>query len=309
MGIMVALLMSGHLRATAQIPDTLIYQGERMALRINPLESYYSKTNPRPKGFFKNPSLSSACWRGYVATWKIDRDHLFLVQIRECHGKRTASLEKFFPTLYQGGRVPASWYSGLLKCPRGKLVKYIHMGYRSEYERELIIEVKNGQVVSTHEFGNFPPHPLRGYKIINLPLVKIMVPETIQPCQGSNSRTENLCFENNDRTLSISGTCKRNSRIIPPFKQPDFVKKIIKKKLDRYKQGYTVINSQAERGRWGYCAWADGYNQTHHAFLRIYVITNRSTTLTLLFATTGLGTAKSKAMADIIFKQVKLRGY
>lgn len=307
--IMITLAVSVHLMATAQITDILIYNREKIPLRVNPLEYFYNKTNPRPKSFFENPAISSACWRGYVATWEIDDNRLFLTEIRQCHGKETAPLSKFFPKLYKNGRVPAVWYSGLLKCPRGKLVKYIHMGYRSEYERELMIEVEKGRVLSTQEFGNFPPQPLQGYKIINHPQVKIMVPDTLQPCSGSNSQMENICFENNDRTLSLSGSWKRNIRIISPREQPAFVKGIIKRQLDKNNQAYTVINRQAARGRWGYCAWADGYNQMQHAFLRIYVTANRSSTLTLLFATTGLGTGKSKAIADSMFKQVKLRGY
>jgi len=40
----------------------------------------------------------------------------------------------------------ASWFSGILRIPRGELLCYIHMGFGSVYERELLIKIVKGEV-------------------------------------------------------------------------------------------------------------------------------------------------------------------
>lgn len=47
-----------------------------------------------------------------------------------------------------GARVFAGWYSGELRCPQGERVRYVHCGFGSVYERDLLIHVENGVVVS-----------------------------------------------------------------------------------------------------------------------------------------------------------------
>ncbi len=307
--------MTGRLIGTVQIPDILIYQGERLSLRVNPLASFYSKANPRPKNYFYNPSISSACWRGYVATWEIVDDHLYLTEIRECHGKRTAPLEKFFPKLYKNRRVAATWYTGLLKCPRGGLVKYEHMSYRSERERELQIEIYKGAVSFIKEYGNLPPKPPSGYTVTNLLIVKVFLPESLFPCstnQHTNEKSKidpnRICLVNSDNTMSLAGKWERKSERVFHL-QPLYVKELLRSQSLKFRRVYASEGSHSARGRWGYYAWWDGYDTKHQAYLRIFVMANRSNTITLRFTTTQVGFEPSKEIADIIFKHVKLKTY
>ncbi|SDG17896.1 hypothetical protein SAMN04244550_03550 [Rhodobacter capsulatus] len=52
----------------------------------------------------------------------------------------------------QPGRLPekvfAQWYSGTLRIPQGELLDYVHMGYGSTYDWDLLLEVQSGVVVS-----------------------------------------------------------------------------------------------------------------------------------------------------------------
>ena len=52
--------------------------------------------------------------------------------------------------LFHGVALPlfAEWFSGDLRCASGEVVNYVHGGYESTYENELMIEVKNGIVMS-----------------------------------------------------------------------------------------------------------------------------------------------------------------
>ena len=68
---------------TAQIPDRLIYKGDTLALFYCPLELHPNKELSTPKNLFESSGcFYTACWRNYVATWTVEDDSLFLLEIR-----------------------------------------------------------------------------------------------------------------------------------------------------------------------------------------------------------------------------------
>jgi len=56
----------------------------------------------------------------------------------------TARVMKFLRKEFIAGLIFASWYSGDLISPQGRLIQYVHMGYSSIYERELQCKIENG---------------------------------------------------------------------------------------------------------------------------------------------------------------------
>ena len=54
-------------------------------------------------------------------------------------------------------RVFAHWYSGVLSIPQGDLVEYVHMGFASVYDRDLLISVEQGVIVDTQVRVNGEP--------------------------------------------------------------------------------------------------------------------------------------------------------
>ena len=64
----------------------------------------------------------------------------------------------------------ADWFSGVLRIPQGKIMKYVHMGFGSVFERELHIKIKKGLVVATRQIDNRgKTHNLRELRHRNLP--------------------------------------------------------------------------------------------------------------------------------------------
>ena len=61
----------------------------------------------------------------------------------------------------------AHWFTGELRCTRGKLLKYVHGGYASSYEQDLFIEVVRGVVVAERLVVNgvAEPDATEGYTI------------------------------------------------------------------------------------------------------------------------------------------------
>ncbi|WP_276657147.1 hypothetical protein [Thauera aminoaromatica] len=130
---------------TAQIAERLLYQGQSLSMCSNPLGDYFAMGGERPRFQWG----CTALWRGYVGQWEILNDHLYLLAL---HGTledgTSASLATVFPDFPD--RVFAHWYSGALRVPQGRRLKYVHMGYASIHERDLLLEIECGVLVASH---------------------------------------------------------------------------------------------------------------------------------------------------------------
>jgi len=135
----------------AQLPDRILLDGEIMDLFSNPLEQYWIRYEKKRPPFYPLPD----CIRGYVANWEIRGGQLFLRGIDGNFEKRTIffgvesarySIKTLFPRA-NNRPVKASWYSGKLRIPRGKMTIYQHQDYNSRFEQEIIITVDKGEVI------------------------------------------------------------------------------------------------------------------------------------------------------------------
>lgn len=98
-------------------------------------------------------SPNTALWRGYVGTWEIVNNRLYLIALSgEFIDGSPVNLEAIFPGYPE--RVFAHWYSGLLRIPQGELLKYVHMGFGSIYKSDLFININKGHVVDVHQEFN-----------------------------------------------------------------------------------------------------------------------------------------------------------
>jgi hypothetical protein len=129
---------------TAQISENLIYLGSKMLMCSEPLGQYFKTLDVQPK--FEE--ICTALWRGYIGTWEIIDDQLYLKGLEGVLvNTRKLSTKTFFPDASE--KVFAHWYSGQLRVPQGKLLEYVHMGYGSVYESDLLIDVEKGVVTKT----------------------------------------------------------------------------------------------------------------------------------------------------------------
>ena len=134
---------------TAQIAESLRYEGQVLSMCCEPLSDYFELAGVEP-------GLQATCtalWRGYVGTWEVVDRRLYLVELEgEFKDGRQASLASFFPE--HPSRVFAHWYSGIIRVPQGELLHYRHSGYASVYERDLLLEVREGEVVGSQVVRN-----------------------------------------------------------------------------------------------------------------------------------------------------------
>ena len=117
-----------------------------------PLKAYFALAGIK----FKPNVICSALTRGYVRSWKIIDDRLYLVKLKNGYDKDAKScMAEYFPD--HPDRVFAEWYSGKLRLPQGELLKHIHGGYASIYESDLFLTIKNGIVTKARGCHNTNP--------------------------------------------------------------------------------------------------------------------------------------------------------
>ena len=137
--------------ATGQQGDILLLNGKRYSIFTNPLEPFLRNN---PDKLPKSDVVSTSLWRGYVATWNVKNDRLMLVDVAILQsiakpGERGLSTElaSVMARVFPGQKeVIASWFTGNIIVPDGKLVNYVHMGYASTYEKYILLRVEQGTV-------------------------------------------------------------------------------------------------------------------------------------------------------------------
>lgn len=145
---------------TAQNMEEISYKRRKYSMAAEPFGIYLEKHG------IQTVSMSTANWRGYHGEWKIKNSRLYLVSMSACILKATGKgrrplksdrdysrvdLNYFFPGQKE---VFAEWFSGEIRIPIGKMLAYIHMGYESLFEKDLIIGFKDGIKIFEKEIDN-----------------------------------------------------------------------------------------------------------------------------------------------------------
>ena len=157
--LIIVLLSAVNLCATAQYPDKIIYNGKEYSLHSNPMQEYF-KNFPDKKP--KSGIISSALWRGYIATFEVADNSLFLKDV-EIMVSKDSKDKKSFETEWKSvlsevvsdnKKLKIDWFTGLLVLPFGKVVNYVHMGYGSTYENYILLEIDKGDFKRSKEYDH-----------------------------------------------------------------------------------------------------------------------------------------------------------
>ncbi len=139
--------------ATGQAGDILIFKGDTLTLFSNPLEQYFDIKSERTLNGKKLERTSTACYRGYRATWKVTNDSLFLIKVQKgCYSETPEYFD--LKSEFGSERVFAEWFTGKTLVPKGKRIHYVHSAYESFYEKELILAFTGGLLSAQTEYDN-----------------------------------------------------------------------------------------------------------------------------------------------------------
>lgn len=132
---------------TAQFSELLLLEGKQKALCSYPLASYFALGGESVAFRASSTALS----RGYIGTWEIldqgQVQRLYLIRLQgSLQDESPVSLETVFPGYTE--RVFAHWFSGALRLPQGQLLHYVHGGFGSCYEQDLLVDVTRGVVTA-----------------------------------------------------------------------------------------------------------------------------------------------------------------
>ena len=134
---------------TAQMYETITYKGESLGMASTPFDPYMEAN-----GIQLTPP-HTACWRGYFGKWEIKDNQLFLTELTAFINEEgeEVDLNYFFPNQSE---VFADWFTGTLRIPSGEELEYVHMGFESVYERDILLEIKDGMLVGESVQENDP---------------------------------------------------------------------------------------------------------------------------------------------------------
>lgn len=136
---------------TSQVGDIIFYKGKKYFSDTNPLQQYLEREKKKVDFVAESICFSSGCWRGYIATWEIIDNKLFLTSIKPPFydptedGEATVKLHELFPN--QSFNIFASWFTGTLTLPHGKEINHKNYLYYAKYEHEILIEIIEGVVM------------------------------------------------------------------------------------------------------------------------------------------------------------------
>jgi hypothetical protein len=131
---------------TAQFGERLRFRGKQLAMCATPLDQYFAMGGAKPSFAV----TCTALWRGYVGDWEVVDDRLYLTGIdATLPDGMPATLSTVFPNYPD--RVFAHWYSGTLRIPQGE---YVHAGYASVYEQDLLLKFEKGVLTDARVQAN-----------------------------------------------------------------------------------------------------------------------------------------------------------
>ena len=135
---------------TIQAGDILSYNGEKKTIATEPLKSYL-ETRSDVSFIFK----STALVRGYIGTWEIKNNQLYLISLLGfVDNNKKVDLSYLFPNKTE---VFANWFSGNIRIPEGELLNKINLGYASVFEKDRILNIKEGILISETVKDNTKP--------------------------------------------------------------------------------------------------------------------------------------------------------
>lgn len=141
---LIHVLSTNFINATEQVSDNLYYNGEKLTIDIgwghpSPLETYYQQNNLS----YPFTMLSTANYRGHIATWKIENDNFYITEIAvrdSKHYPEVFNVKSQNDSLSSKGQIFADWFSGVLVSKKRDENNY----WKIEYA--VYIYVQNGVI-------------------------------------------------------------------------------------------------------------------------------------------------------------------
>lgn len=140
--------------ATPHLLDMLIMKNDTFFFYTSPL-AQKSNLIERDSNFIKNRILTTANRRGYVASWELIEDQIFLTKISDVsNGRLEADLQTIFETQDYNKRIKANWINDEMVVHSKNSMEGYRIGFSNVYEQEFVLKFKNGRLISRRTLNN-----------------------------------------------------------------------------------------------------------------------------------------------------------
>ncbi|MGY8914038.1 MAG: hypothetical protein ACKVJF_03020 [Flavobacteriales bacterium] len=130
---------------TIQIKESILIDGEEYKMVTEPLLPYLKElTN---KTIFQ--CETSACWRGYLGTWELKNNKLYLIELTGNVGdadfrfRSSVGLDYLFPNKKE---VHADWFTGVISIPDGEIPGSGYPNFLPSYANNLLLHFDKGSL-------------------------------------------------------------------------------------------------------------------------------------------------------------------
>lgn len=139
--------------ATGQIHDKVMINGERWEIPVSPLLSLEGDAYEMFNGLLgERTVVSTANYRGYVATWNAEKKGLYLdkIEVMQSNGKMKeidmALLKKALKRYRHKGRIRAEWITGEIKIGKGSGPVDPKNPYAPNFDENWTLSIKKGRI-------------------------------------------------------------------------------------------------------------------------------------------------------------------
>ena len=140
--------------ATPQILDKIIIEKDTFFLYNSPLAKV-SNLIEKDTNFINRRILTTANKRGYVATWELVENQIYLIKISDSpNGKLEADFQTIFENQYFNQKIKASWINEEIIAHSKYPMQGYRIGFSNVFEQEIILKVENGKLISTEKLNN-----------------------------------------------------------------------------------------------------------------------------------------------------------
>ena len=146
---LISILVANQSKATSQIPDVLFFGKDTLYFYDSPLDNIEG-IGGKISGLRKDEFVvSSDCWKGFRAEWRIIDDVLYLSNVLDCHSEKQLNplIEEILGTKFTDGLIKADFVDG--DYWEGKNQVYEQSFYTPIYKQEIKFAINEGRVANS----------------------------------------------------------------------------------------------------------------------------------------------------------------
>lgn len=222
--------------------------------------------------------------------------------------RQKANLSRLFKDKVSSGMVFADWFNGDLTIPKGKMIEYVHMGYMSRYEKELVLTIEKGKLTDAIEYDYRTSEIDEGYGVFQATSYSIVVPlDLINNKNGYvYTMTDTIEYSNESKTKSLSALSKFNDSRKERDERINLVETTIDSLSNYLSDKYTFYNKKTEKLRWGTGCWIDGQSKVDNEVIRIFTLSNINSQVIIEYKEKNIKLKEFEKIADYITYSVRL---